>query len=177
MLRKPSGRRSSKNNMKKLNLIPILDAVFIFIFFLLMTANFIKIYEIGSDVPIISTTPPPKTNKKPLALTVQINANSIIVKTGLPSRVRKKIGKNELGKYDLETLHNYLVGLKKKWINDEDAIFEPKINLTYEELVEVMDAVRMMKNTDDSIYKKNKDGMEEKVKTLFSKIVFSDLGT
>ena len=57
MLRAPS-RRKRKEPVKRLNLIPILDAVFIFIFFLLMSANFIKIYEVQSDVPIVSTTPP-----------------------------------------------------------------------------------------------------------------------
>ena len=44
MLRAPS-RRQRKEPEKRLNLIPILDSVFIFIFFLLMSANFIKIFE------------------------------------------------------------------------------------------------------------------------------------
>ena len=60
MYRVPS-RRKTKKQMAKPNLIPILDAVFIFIFFLLMSANFIKIFEISSDVPIVSTVEPPKS--------------------------------------------------------------------------------------------------------------------
>jgi hypothetical protein len=35
---------------EKLNLVPILDSVFIFIFFLLMSAQFVDVYEIGSSV-------------------------------------------------------------------------------------------------------------------------------
>ena len=56
----------------KLNLIPILDAIFIFIFFLLMSAQFIDIYEIGSDAPITSTSSP-ENKKPPLNLTLELN--------------------------------------------------------------------------------------------------------
>ena len=35
------------------NIIPILDAVFIFIFFLLMSAQFIKYFTIHSDTPSV----------------------------------------------------------------------------------------------------------------------------
>ena len=38
---------------EKPNLIPIMDAVFIFIFFLLMSAQFIDLFEIGSSVPMV----------------------------------------------------------------------------------------------------------------------------
>ena len=62
--RTPTSRRTKKKK-QGLNLIPILDAIFILIFFLLMSAQFVKIYEIGSDVPIVSDQEPPKDKKKP----------------------------------------------------------------------------------------------------------------
>ena len=46
---------SKLNRKTKPNLIPIMDAVFIFIFFLLMSAQFIDIYEINSDAPAVVT--------------------------------------------------------------------------------------------------------------------------
>ena len=60
--------KRKKKKVERLNLIPILDAVFIFIFFLLMSAQFLEIYQVGSDLPIATDAPPPK-DKDPLNLT------------------------------------------------------------------------------------------------------------
>ena len=92
-MRSPSCRRRNQQN-QRLNLIPILDAVFIFIFFLLTSVNFIKIYEITSDVPIVSDAAPPPSKKKPLALSLRINAGNMVLSRGVPSRTIKTFGKN-----------------------------------------------------------------------------------
>lgn len=170
----PTKRRANKEE-SKLNLIPILDAVFIFIFFLLMSAQFIKIYEISSDVPIVSNSPPPKDNKKPLALTLQVTNSGFTIKTGVPSTTRNIISKTSDGAYDFLKLHDYLITLKKKHLNEKTIILEPQINLSYEEIVKIMDAVRMFNNTDEALYIKDKDGLDMKVKELFSKIIFGNL--
>ncbi len=174
MYRKPSGRRR-KAEPTKLNLIPILDSVFIFIFFLLMSANFVQLFEISSDVPIISQSAPPPSKQKPLALTVKIFRNSIQVLAGVPSRRVKTIKKNELGKYKLQELHSYLIGVKKNNLFEDTVIFVPKIDIAYEELVQIMDSVRMLHNTDEALYRKDKEGLQEKVKVLFNQIVFGNL--
>ena len=98
MLRTPSGRRNHRNRGEKLNLIPILDSVFIFIFFLLMSASFLNLFEISSAVPILSSTPPPPNKRPPLALTVIIEENEISVATGVPSTIRHNFGKGPDGK-------------------------------------------------------------------------------
>ncbi len=174
MYRTPSARRR-KNKTDRLNLIPILDSVFIFIFFLLMSANFLKVFEIGSDIPIVSSAPPPKEDKKPLALTLIINSNNLTLMTGVPSRVVKTFGKIDNDKYDSRSLHEYLISIKKNNVSEETIIFEPKIDIKYEELIEIMDAVRMLHKTDEAIYKKTKDGLDERVRTLFNNIVFGNL--
>ncbi|MBT3981115.1 MAG: biopolymer transporter ExbD [Bacteriovoracaceae bacterium] len=173
MYRIPSRRRNKREDTK-LNLTPILDAVFIFIFFLLMSANFIKIFEINSNVPIISSKSPPPA-KKPLALTLQISHTNIVVMTGIPSVVRRSFGKNQDGEYDLESLHSYLVNLKKRYIQEDSVILEPLVNISYEKIVKIMDTVRTLKNTDDALYKVNKSGIEERLKLLFDKIIFGNL--
>ncbi len=172
--RKPTSRHRKKQE-QGLNLVPILDAVFILIFFLLMSAQFVKIYEIGSDVPIISQSEPPKDKKKPLALTLTITRKGFKLASGVPSKTIKSISKTQDGKYDLNRLHDYLLTIKKRHINEETIVFEPVVDLTYEEIIKIMDAVRMLKNTDDSLYKKDKDGIDVQLKTLFSKIMFGNL--
>jgi len=171
--RAPS-RRKSKKEFVKPNLIPILDAVFIFIFFLLMSANFLKIYEIPSDVPIISDTEPPK-NQKPLALTLRVNASNIEVLTGVPSRLYRRVGKTADGFYDLEQLHATLINLKKNYKSEESAILEPIVDLPYEDIVKIMDATRELRNTDEAIFGKDKDGIDVRLKALFPKIVFGNI--
>jgi biopolymer transport protein ExbD len=171
--RKPTSRRVAKE-MQRVNLIPILDAVFIFIFFLLMSTQFVKIFEISSDIPILSSSPPPKSKKKPLALTITINKGNIEISTGLPSRVRKRVGM--IGEdYDLEALHEFLVNLKRSHQDEQTVIFEPIVDLEYEVLVKIMDAVRVFKNTDEPMFKKDEDGIEVQVKKLFSNIIFGNI--
>jgi biopolymer transport protein ExbD len=174
MLKVPSSRKRKKPE-EKLNLIPIMDSIFIFIFFLLMSATFLKINEVGSDVPIISDSEPPKNEKDPLALTLVIETNEIILSKGIPSRPIQKFQRQADGLFNYEELHSVLIGIKKEHVKENSIIFEPVGDLTYEEIVKIMDAVRKMNKTDESIYMPNKEGVDEKLKELFSKIVFSNL--
>jgi biopolymer transport protein ExbD len=174
MLRVPTSRKRKKPE-EKLNLVPIMDSVFIFIFFLLMSASFLKIYEIGSDVPIVSDAEPPKDQKDPLALTLVVDVNEITLSRGIPSRPIQTFKRQADGSYNFEELHSVLINLKKQYVDEDSIIFEPVGDLTYEEIVKIMDAVRMINKTDEAIFKTNKDGIDEKVKNLFSKIIFSNL--
>ena len=172
MLRAPSNRRKKKGN-SRLNLIPILDAVFIFIFFLLLSASFVKIFEIDSNIPIVSTSAPKKENKKPLALNLRINDINLTLYRGVPSRIAKTFKKID-GQYDLETLHNYLVGLKKRYPKEKTIIIEPFVDVKYGTLVDIMDAVRMFKETDEKMTVKE-DGVDTFVEELFNDIIFGNI--
>lgn len=174
MYRAPS-RRKLKKEIEKPNLIPILDAVFIFIFFLLMSSRFLNISEIQSDVPIVSDREPPKSDKKPLALTLKILNTKIQVLTGVPGTIKKNIGKNADGDYDLHELREYLITLKQSNVDERSIILEPLVDLNYEEIVKIMDSVRDLKKTDPDIWTKTKEGMDLRVKELFDAIVFGNI--
>jgi biopolymer transport protein ExbD len=172
--RVPTSRRKNKKK-QDLNLIPILDSVFILVFFLLMSAQFVKIYEIGSDVPIVSDQEPPKDLKKPLALTVEISPKGFTIKTGVPAQTYKSISKTQSGDYDLFALHDTLVQIKKNNLSEETIVLEPVTDLNYEEIVKIMDAVRKLENTDDALFRKDKNDVQIQIKTLFSKIMFGNI--
>lgn len=174
MLKVPTSRKRKKPD-EKLNLVPIMDSIFIFIFFLLMSASFLKIYEIGSPIPIVSDQEPPKEQKEPLALTMVIDTNEIKVSKGVPSREFHKFTRKPDGLFDYQEIHTFMIDVKKQNVDEESIIFEPVGDITYEEIVKIMDAVRMLNRTDDAIFKTNKEGIEEKVKFLFDKIIFSNL--
>lgn len=174
MYRAPS-RRSKSRATTKPNLTSILDAVFIFIFFLLMTSSFVKIYEITSDVPIISTKEPPKNDKPPLALTLAITENGITVYTGVPRKAQRSFGKIEDGQYDLEGLHEFLISVKKRNLDEKTIVFEPLIDLTYEDLVKIMDTARILRKTDEAIFVKDENGNDQKLELLFNNIIFGNI--
>lgn len=173
MYRVPS-RRKHRTVAKGPNLIPILDAVFIFIFFLLMSASFIKIYEIPSDVPIVSDSSPP-SKQKPLALTLIFERDGLVLRRDVPARTIGTFGKDRNGDYDLVALRARLIRIKKAYAREKTIIFEPRVDVEYAKLVQVMDAVRMLKKTDEALFVKDKDGIETKVKELFNNIVFGNI--
>jgi len=173
VLRAPS-RRKRKEPVKRLNLIPILDAVFIFIFFLLMSANFIKIYEVQSDVPIVSAFPK-KSDKIPLALTLKVTGTGLNLYTGVPGKLVKRIEKTPEGEYNLEELHDFVINVKKNNKKERSLVLEPLVDIEYEAIVKIMDAVRMYRNTDDKVWFKDDTGMDVQAKHLFDQIVFGNI--
>ena len=142
-----------------------------------MSANFIKIFEIQSDVPIVSDATPPK-NKRPLALTLKVYGAHISVYSGIPAKLIRKIPKVG-GEHNYEKLHSLLVGIKDKNQRERDLIIEPIDNVNYEILVKVMDAARSLRRTDKAYFKtiKDKEGnsYQERHYELFDKIVFGNI--
>ena len=176
MLRVPS-RRKKKGPPGRVNLIPILDAIFIFIFFLLLSSSFLNIFEIQSPLPMASEAEPPpsKVKEKPLNLTLKITNNALRIYTGLPGRLTKTFSKRPDNSYPLDELRVYLIDLKGRHLKEKTIIFEPKIDLRYEDLVKIMDTVRILKKTDPAFYLKGDDGIEERVNDLFSDIMFGNI--
>ena len=164
-----------RGKLPRPDLVPIMDSVFIFIFFLLMSASFIKIFEIPSDVPFFSENTQPENKEKPLALTIRVTETEIQILTGLPMTLLKNIRKLNPKDYDLSTLHDSLLALKKKYPKETMAILEPEIDLPYETLVQIMDEIRLLRKTDPEFYVKDKTGQEKRLKALFAEIIFGNI--
>lgn len=174
MYRIPS-RRKKPREIKKPNLIPILDAVFIFIFFLLMSSSFINIFEISSDIPIVSNQPPPADADPPLALTLEIEAAQLVLKSGIPSRTVATFGKTSDGGYDLLSLRERLIQIKTDRPEERTIVFFPRVDLSYGDIVKIMDAVRLIRPTDEAIFMTTDDGVDQRVRELFGNIVFGNI--
>ena len=168
-------RRKSRTGISKPNLTPILDAVFIFIFFLLMSANFIKLFEISSDVPLLSNQPPPRNQKPPLALTLKITKEGLRIFSGVPARHMRTFRPDSFENYNFTELREFLIGVKKRYPQENSIVFEPEIDLEYIKLVQIMDTVKILEEIDESIYYKDKDGMDVRVKELFGNIIFGNI--
>lgn len=172
-MRIPS-RKKSRGETANINLIPILDAVFIFIFFLLMSTKYIKIFEIQSYVPRYSSNISVKKKKPPLSLVLMATSRGLTLYSGNNAEKLKYFPKNGL-KYAHDALHNFLVLLKLQHTDERSIVFEPRDNVSYEDLISIMDSVRTLRSTDPSIYTKDSAGLEVKVDVLFNDIIFGNI--
>ncbi|MFN8369344.1 MAG: biopolymer transporter ExbD [Bacteriovoracaceae bacterium] len=174
MYRKPSSIRKRQNSAH-LNLIPILDSFLVLLYFLLLAGNLIQFNDITSQVPIVSHEPPPADQKVPLALTLQIQKDQIEILTGIPATNYKTIP-NIGGTYDFEGFRNQLLEIKKKWPNENTLTINPiDEDLKYENIVKIMDMARLVRNTDEAIYAKDKAGIDKKITVLYDNIIFGNL--
>lgn len=154
----------------KLNLVPIMDAVFIFIFFLLFSAQFIKIFEHGSDVPIVSNQPPEKNKKDPLNLKVVMRTRTIKITTGLNGNILKTFHSSKDG-FDYTNISAALIKLKKRHPKEEYVIISPGPDVKYEQIVKVMDSVRII----PGVLKKGMSREDIEKGSIFNKIVLEPI--
>lgn len=164
--------RKKMKKREKLNLIPILDSVFIFIFFLLMSAQFLEIYEIGSDAPAVKTTESLKDDKPPLNLTLEIKRETLVVKTGMPEVVYKEI-RSIGGEHNLDELNKVLVQIKQKNGKESSIILRPDPSVNYRKIVEIMDTARELRG--NGVFEVQLDGKKNQTRTLFNQIIFETI--
>ena len=150
------GRKIKKP--EKLNLVPILDSVFIFIFFLLMSAQFVDVYEIGSALPMVQEAPDQKkSDKDPLNLTLEIDKEKgIVVKTGMRVPRSRSFASTQHAE-----MKEYLRELKTANPDEHTMILKSDPKLPFQSLISVIDATQEPK---------------ESKKKLFEQIVFDNSG-
>jgi len=141
---------------EKLNLVPILDSVFIFIFFLLMSAQFVDVYEIGSSVPMMKEAKNEKQEKDPLNLTLEVSKTQIVVKTGLRSPRSRTFASEQK-----KEIREYLTELKRQHPKENTMILKADPKISFQNLVTVIDSTQKEKGSKDE---------------LFSQIVFDNNG-
>jgi biopolymer transport protein ExbD len=142
--------------IEKLNLVPILDAVFIFIFFLLMSAQFVDVYEIGSSIPMTKEAKEEKQEKDPLNLTLEVSKTQIVVKTGLRSPRSRTFASEQT-----KEIKEYLVELKRQNPKENTMILKADPKISFQNLVTVIDSTQNPK---------------EMKSPLFEQIVFDNNG-
>ncbi len=124
----------------ELSITAFMNLMVILVPFLLITAVFSKISILELDLP--SKSEVVKNNPKKLQLEVVVRENSLRIQDR--NRGVLKTIKNAKDGYQLVDLNEYLQGLKTKYqdINTATILLEPEI--TYDVLVQIMDAVRVV---------------------------------
>ncbi len=173
MYRMPSRRRKITSEAVHLNLVPMVDAMFNILFFILITSVFVSILQIPSPLPMVSEKDPP-LDKVPLALTLEINEAKIIVKGGVPLKTMQTFDKTAED-YPWDAVHLYLIELKKKHPLENTAILEPDKVVSYKDIVKLMDAVRVLRRDEEALYGTDKDGVPVRLELLFETLIFGNI--
>ena len=111
--------------------------------FLLITAVFSRITIVELDLPSAQNSEP----STPLfRVEVVVRHNGLELMDG--KSVIAAIPKSD-GRYDLETLSDYLVEIKSSYPDKDDASVLVEPDISYDHLIQVMDVVRSVEQTGD----------------------------
>jgi biopolymer transport protein ExbD len=131
-------RQNKFNDIPKINVIPVLDAVFIFIFFLLMSAQFLDFYEVGTMKPEIEAGESVDKNKSK-NLKVKLLPNQILVTVNPSEDVLQRFTWDERS---LVNLKAFMQGLKQKYPKENSIIIKPQDSIKYEKIIRITDLVQ-----------------------------------
>ncbi len=134
-------RKKGFGKQERVNVIPILDAVFIFIFFLLMSAQFIDLYEINTKKPIIEEVSSNTSagDIKSKNFRVHIFEEEIRVTEGMKEKLVSKF-KWEDGSFS--EFRAFLIKLKKDNLKENSIIVKPHKNVDFKRVIKVVDAAQ-----------------------------------
>jgi biopolymer transport protein ExbD len=137
-------RKKKFQDIPKINVIPVLDAVFIFIFFLLMSAQFIDFYEVGTMKPEIEGGESTEKDKSK-NIKVKLYASKIVVTINPSEDVLKTYNWSP---QSMVQLKSYLQNLKGQYPKENSVIIKPKSNIEYEKIIKITDLVQQYVNLD-----------------------------
>lgn len=177
MFKRPSSRRKTQSSEVTLNLVPMLDALVTLVSFLLYTMTFFAFVSVESPAPVTSSADlADKLKEKPLQLTVSIRPEEIEIWSPFQKIKAVTIANNPDGQPNLVGLHERLLEIKKQFPAETKVVLAPYTRASYDVLVAVMDAARVLEKTDAPIFAKNAaTGTDEPVRALFPDVIFGNL--
>ena len=154
----------------ELLLVPMIDIFTVLVAFLLMTAVFSRLAIMQIDLP---SSVDPKPTEPKVRLEVIVRRDSIDLSDG--KQVIGSIPKAS-GAYDLNALTERVLAVKREHPTSEDAsvLSEPKV--PYDDLVQVMDAIRSaeLPATDALVANQAVNGAQTVKVALFTNIALGD---
>lgn len=165
-------RSREQQKLERLNLVPIMDAVFIFIFFLLFSAQFIELVLLEAEAPVVSNISKAKElDEEPLNLNVKIFEDKLEVYTGLVPTLQYKIFLND--KDSLTKFKNRLIEIRKNNPKDDELIISPLSTTNYDQVIKVIEASQVVpKGLKLETFI---DGKRKNLRKIYSKIVLEPL--
>lgn len=141
-------KKNNLNKPTKINVIPILDAVFIFIFFLLLSAQFLDLFELNVSKPIFKDAPETTDNSdggEVKNFKLILNNSQIKLTSGVSENVIFKTGWSDSS---LEKLSERIYKLKLQNLKVNSMVIKPSPSLKYKKVVKVIDLAQKKYNTE-----------------------------
>ena len=146
MANRPSKRTHRIKPTEGLNLTPFIDMITCLMFFLMMFAGIIPVVIIDAPLPKVASTAEEvkqaKDSENKLEVTVYITANGFSVKAD--NAKERSFAKTADNKYDFVELHKHFITLHTGKPNAHEITLMPQDDVTYDVMIEVMDAAREM---------------------------------
>lgn len=176
MLKRPSSRRRSRGISEiDLPLVPIMDAFVTLIAFLLLATSLLAVTLIDTPVPVVSTAPEEKLKEKPLALTVTIEQEQIKISSQF-NRIKPQNFPKVDKDYAFDKIHEAMIQIKQQFQAEQNVVFMPVGDVKYDDLVKLMDAVRLITKTDPPMFTKDPaTGVDKPETFLFSNVIFGNV--
>ncbi len=134
--------KNKGKRIERLNLIPILDAIFIFIFFLLLSAEFVQLGEIAMKVDPLAKSARGGGGQKESSVNLFLKKKLLVLETDHEALKEKIVLKIDHEKNYLKELHKKLVELKKKMPDERKIKIWPSDNVSYESVLKVVEVVK-----------------------------------
>jgi hypothetical protein len=151
-----------------------MDAFVTLIAFLLLATSLLAVTLIDTPVPVISNLPD-DSKEKPLMLTLKLAEEGIVLSSAfnrIPAQDFPKVEKL----YPLDKVHDALVQIRKQFPTEKTVVFMPTPEIKYDDIVQTIDAVRMLLKTDEPFYVKDeKTGVDKPDTYLFPNVVFGNV--
>jgi biopolymer transport protein ExbD len=129
--------RRRTNEPAELDMTTFLNLMVVLVPFLLITAVFSRITIVELSLPSSAGGPAPTDPSFRMEVIVRGEGLELSNGTSVIATIPKRDGE-----YDLETLSNMVMSLKRDHPNDDDASVLLEPNIEYDYLIQVMDAVR-----------------------------------
>jgi len=129
------GRYRGRND---LNIVPMLDVMVILVFFLIFTAVFSRTSVLELSLPAPSSDLPPLPPQLELEVIVKRESITVADRSTAPLKVLPAAGRG----HDLAGLTEFLKIVKARYPDKTDATILLDPDVSYDTLVQVMDAVR-----------------------------------
>jgi len=134
------GRSKSKHPIPKVNVVPILDAVFIFIFFLLMSTQFIEYFQISTAKPRVKNVSGSELAKKePKQIKLLLSNDKIEIVQGMNE---KSLGAFTYDESQILELKAMLRDLKIKNPEENSVIIKPYKDVKYSNVIIAIDSAQ-----------------------------------
>ena len=160
--------------------MPFVDVFSLLTTFLLMAAVFVAIGIIEVQIPFLTSEKPDSTPQRVLDLKVDMEKDKVTVVTSYTLPPTNEVKKEyKLNPADLEEMHLYLVGVKRKNLEVDRVSFFTDIDVKWGDMAKVLDVIKLRKYNDPIFVPKGKENdalaVAEATAYLYPKVVFSSV--